>query len=240
MPSFGDSMGKIAKDLRISKATVQTAIERGTIEDRPGRGRKKTARSQQNIRRAKAMIQRNPTTKANSYRKLAKKLEISHVQAWQILREDLGLKPWKYQKRQKLTENAKQKRLDRCRAMLRRFSRRRHRNIVFSDEKLFDIQQAFNPQNNRIWAEEEPDSEERAVERTQKAESVMVWAAITALGKTPLVFVPQNVKINKEVYTDVLERHLLPWAHTIFGDDEWTFQQDGAPGHKAYLVQDWL
>ena len=95
MRSFGDSMGKIAKDLRISKATVQTAIERGTIEDRPGRGRKKTARSQQNIRRAKAMIQRNPTTKANSSRKLVKKLGISHVQAWQILREDLGLKPWK-------------------------------------------------------------------------------------------------------------------------------------------------
>jgi len=23
-------------------------------------------------------------------------------------------------------------------------------------------------------------------------------------------------------------------------DDEWTFQQDGAPAHKAYEVQDWL
>src|SRR6185312_5435958 len=100
--SFGDSMGKIAKDVRISKATVQTAIERGTIQDRPGRGRKKTARSQQNIRRAKAMIQRNPTTKANSTRKLGKKLGIDQRQAWEILRKDLGLKPWKYQKRQKL------------------------------------------------------------------------------------------------------------------------------------------
>ena len=35
MRSFGDSMGKIAKDLRISKATVQTAIERGTIDEWP-------------------------------------------------------------------------------------------------------------------------------------------------------------------------------------------------------------
>uniref|UniRef100_A0A914CQH5 Uncharacterized protein n=1 Tax=Acrobeloides nanus TaxID=290746 RepID=A0A914CQH5_9BILA len=41
--------------------------------------------------------------------------------------------------------------------------------------------ESFNHQNDRIWAEEEPDSEERAVERTQKAESVMVWAAISSV-----------------------------------------------------------
>lgn len=68
----------------------------------------------------------------------------------------------------------------------------------------------------------------------------MVWAAISARGKSPLVFVPQNLKINAQVYMDEMERHLLPWAHTIFGDDEWTFQQDGAPGHKAYAVQDFF
>ena len=117
MRSFGDSLEKIAKDLRIPKATVQKAIERGTIEDRPGRGRKKTARSKKNIRRAKQMIQRNPTTKANSARKLAKKLGIDTRQAWEILRQDLGLKPWKYQKRQKLNAQTKQKRLDRGRLL---------------------------------------------------------------------------------------------------------------------------
>ena len=68
----------------------------------------------------------------------------------------------------------------------------------------------------------------------------MVWAAISARGKSPLVFVPQNLKINSQVYMEEMERSLLPWAHTIFGDDEWTFQQDGAPGHKAYKVQDFL
>jgi hypothetical protein len=56
------------------------------------------------------MIQRNPTTKANSTRKLAKKLDISNKAAWDILHEDLGLKPYKFLKRQKLTEPAKKKR----------------------------------------------------------------------------------------------------------------------------------
>uniref|UniRef100_A0A914E696 Tc1-like transposase DDE domain-containing protein n=1 Tax=Acrobeloides nanus TaxID=290746 RepID=A0A914E696_9BILA len=39
---------------------------------------------------------------------------------------------------------------------------------------------------------------------------------------------------------DMLRAYLIPWAHTIFGDDEWTFQQDGAPAHKARETQNFL
>ena len=39
---------------------------------------------------------------------------------------------------------------------------------------------------------------------------------------------------------DMLRAHLIPWAHTIFGDDKWTFQQDSAPAHKARETQDFL
>uniref|UniRef100_A0A915ED33 Tc1-like transposase DDE domain-containing protein n=1 Tax=Ditylenchus dipsaci TaxID=166011 RepID=A0A915ED33_9BILA len=124
--------------------------------------------------------------------------------------------------------------------MLRRFSRGRHQNIVFSDEKLFDIQQSLNAQNDRIWAEEAPDTEERVVERTQKAESVMVWAAIIACAKTPLVFVNQKGKIDRYVYMGILKNHFFPWADDVFGDEDWCFQQDGAPGHKAIETQKFL
>ena len=240
MHEFGDTERKIAEALRISQSTVHDAISRGTIEDKKGRGRKKTARSKKNIQRVKGMIKRNPSTKANSSRKLAKKLGVGKTQAHQMLRKDLGLKPYKLQKRQKLNANARLKRLQRALALNRRFPRGRHRQIVFSDEKIFDIQQAYNPQNDRIWAEEAPGTEERVVERTQKAKSVMVWAAISARGKTPLVFVDQGTKIDRRVYMEMLESHLIPWAHTIFGDDEWTFQQDGAPAHKARETQDFL
>ena len=33
---------------------------------------------------------------------------------------------------------------------------------------------------------------------------------------------------------------LFPWAEDVFGDEEWTFQQDGAPAHKAIETQDFL
>uniref|UniRef100_A0A915ECL3 KAP NTPase domain-containing protein n=1 Tax=Ditylenchus dipsaci TaxID=166011 RepID=A0A915ECL3_9BILA len=64
--------------------------------------------------------------------------------------------------------------------------------------------------------------------------------AISARGKTPLVFVDQKTKIDRYVYMDMLNANLISWTNNAFGDDVWTFQQDGAPGHKAYETQDWL
>uniref|UniRef100_A0A914DYV6 N-acetylgalactosaminide beta-1,3-galactosyltransferase n=1 Tax=Acrobeloides nanus TaxID=290746 RepID=A0A914DYV6_9BILA len=71
----------------------QTIKETGNNEDRKGRGRKKTARSRKNVQCAKGMIKRNPTTRANSTRKLAKKLDVSEASARRILKKDLNLKP---------------------------------------------------------------------------------------------------------------------------------------------------
>jgi transposase len=76
----GKTVMEIADFLGISHSTVSKAIkwfeETGSNEDRLGRGRKKNARSKRNILRAKGMIKRNPTTKANSARKLGKKLGV--------------------------------------------------------------------------------------------------------------------------------------------------------------------
>uniref|UniRef100_A0A914EBS3 Transposase n=1 Tax=Acrobeloides nanus TaxID=290746 RepID=A0A914EBS3_9BILA len=91
---------EIADFLGISQSTVSKAIKRfeetGSNEDRPGRGRKKSVRSKRKILRTKGMIKRNPTTKANSARKLDKKLGVDRMSAWTILRKDLKLFPYKY------------------------------------------------------------------------------------------------------------------------------------------------
>ncbi|EFO97645.1 hypothetical protein CRE_15908 [Caenorhabditis remanei] len=70
--------------------------------------------------------------------------------------------------------------------------------------------------------------------------SVMVFGAVCADGKSPLLFVDQGVKINKEVYiSQILEKTLLPWDQTHFNGRHWVFQQDGAPAHTAKLSQQW-
>uniref|UniRef100_A0A914EJ12 Paired domain-containing protein n=1 Tax=Acrobeloides nanus TaxID=290746 RepID=A0A914EJ12_9BILA len=130
MHQNGTEKREISRLLSVPESTVRYAIKRfeetGSNHGRKGRGRKRTARAPRNIRRAKGMNQRNPSSNVNSKRKLAKKLGESATSAWRILREDLGLKPFKYLERQKLTDEAKKKRLDRARALLRRFSRGRH------------------------------------------------------------------------------------------------------------------
>ena len=74
---------EISRLLDIPLTTVFKDIKRyeetGTNEDRPRRGRKRTSRTPANRRRARGMINRNPTIKRNSTRKRAKKQGISKV-----------------------------------------------------------------------------------------------------------------------------------------------------------------
>uniref|UniRef100_A0A914DYX7 Uncharacterized protein n=1 Tax=Acrobeloides nanus TaxID=290746 RepID=A0A914DYX7_9BILA len=124
----GKKQAEIAYFLDISQGAVSKTIKRfEETGSNVNRKREKTARSKKNILRAKGMIKRNPNTKANSTRKLAKKLRVSQESARKILKDDLKLEPYKLQKRQKLNEEAKKKRRERCRVLLRRFDKQPHR-----------------------------------------------------------------------------------------------------------------
>lgn len=230
----------IANSLNVSKQLVSKTIKRfkdlGHDGDRPGRGRKRSVRTAKNRQIIKKRVQRNPRI---SLRKVSRETGISDTSVRRMAKEDLGLYPYKLRKAQLLTEKNKKMRLERCRDLLARAAGGKWETILFTDEKLFTIEQAHNPQNHRIWSKGAPDAS-RIVERRQNPQSVMVWAGICATGKTPLVFVPLGTKINQEVYKrDILEAVVLPWAVQHFGECEWTYQQDSAPAHKAKLVQQW-
>ena len=83
-------------------------------------------------------------------------------------------------------------------------------NLVFTDEKKFDVEQCLNHQKDRVLGRD-GSVEGRRVSRRHNPLSVMVWAAITATGRSPLVFVPSGVKLNSQGYiSDILEAELLP------------------------------
>lgn len=141
--AMGQKQKDVAKLFGVSNQCVSGAIKRfqetGTHKDREGKGRKRTARSEQKIEEATRLLQQNNHTRArngvsgNSSRKLGLKLEISAKSAHRILREDL--KPWRMQERQKLNEVQKRKRLQLATELKRRFADGRHRQILFTDEK---------------------------------------------------------------------------------------------------------
>jgi hypothetical protein len=65
----------------------------------------------------------------------------------------------------------------------------------------------------------------------------MVWAGVGHNLKSPLIIVPQGVKINTDVYLDMLERDVLTWLDEIRVNV--VFQQDGAPAHRSRVAQEW-
>ena len=69
----------------------------------------------------------------------------------------------------------------------------------------------------------------------------MVWAGISGIGRTPLVFVPAGAKINSISYRElILEPVLKDLSQIMFSGESFLFQQDGAPAHTSKLTQSWL
>lgn len=133
--------------------------------------------------------------------------------------------------------------MERAKELLRLHESGQLPNLVFSDEKPFQIEQFVNKQNDRVYLPKRSaeNLHLRLATRTQAPPMVMVWAAVTADGRSPLVFIDRGVKINAEYYREnVLKTVLKPWADKHFGRRPWTFQQDSAPAHSARVNQEWL
>ena len=61
--------------------------------------------------------------------------------------------------------------------------------ILFSDEKFFDIDGVYNSQNDRVWAVDRADADEKGgiQQRRKFPQNVMVWLGACSKGITPLV-----------------------------------------------------
>jgi len=153
---------------------------------------------------------------------------------------DLGLTAYKKRKVGGLTPAQIDKRLARCKSLLERYADEDVDFIVFCDEKFFTVEESFNSQNVRIYALriEDVPPEMWLVERVQHPDKWMVFAAASKKGKFPLHFVEPGVSITAKYYTEeILKKVVIPEGKRIYGDDEWTFQQDSAPAHKAKKTQ---
>lgn len=107
-------------------------------------GRERSARTPRVIKIVRERIRRK---KNRSIRKTAADLNVSIGTAHTILTKDLGFRPYKKRKVHGVSEATSKKRLDRANRISARCQ-----EFVFSDEKLFVLQQPHNVQNDRVWA----------------------------------------------------------------------------------------
>ncbi|CAF3774122.1 unnamed protein product [Rotaria magnacalcarata] len=113
------------------------------------------------------------------------------------------------------------------------------RKILFSDEKLFDIDEIYNSQNERVWAVDRADADKRGgIKHKRKfPQKVIVWLGACSQGITPLVIFDEGT-VDHACYIEKVLPVALEYGNKVFGND-WIFQQDGAKPHQHYLTQQW-
>ena len=139
-----------------------------------------------------------------------------------------------------LTIQQKKNRVQRCRALIKRCAVESYRKILFTDEKIFTVEEKFNKQNDIIYAKNKSDIPLRQSKskRAHHPSSVMVWVGVSWTGKANLVFVPHGVKVRAKNYLEsILIPIVEPLGDNLFENEVWTFQQDYDPVHKAKVVQ---
>ena len=169
-----------------------------------------------------------------SLRKAANSVPASISTIRYVARKDLKLKPYKVHRTFKLLSADHAKRLKFVDFVK---SRRINLKTIFicSDEALFYLHGGHNIQNNRIWAEFQPDEH---VETPLHDEKIMVWCAFSGKKFYGPYFFEENV--NGENYLDMLKYYFWPKHSPLETAQKYYFQQDGAPPHRRKIVQTWL
>ncbi|CAF3930185.1 unnamed protein product [Rotaria sp. Silwood2] len=237
----GDNPTKVFRDLNgvIGLRTITTWYkminETGSINLSVSSGHPRTARTNANIKKVKQKLQR----KKVSTRGLALDLGISHESARRILRDDLGCRPYKHVIEPALTEEHKEKRKKFANWIRTNFRKQETLKILFSDEKMFDIDGVYNTQNDRIWAVNRDEANQKGGVHQKKKfpEKVMVWLGVCSKGVSPLVIFEQGTVDHDRYIKEVLPV-ALKYGNHVFGND-WAFQQNGARPHTHRLTQQW-
>lgn len=235
---------KLLQNLKINKQFVYRTINRYnstlSFDDRKRSGRPRTVRTPALIKAVKARIARNPVRKQKL---LAIQMSVKRSSLKKVINQDLGLHAYRRRKGHLLNGRLKTMRLNRSRVLLKRYAQNGHRNILFTDEKIFTIEECCNRQNDRVYAKNSQEASV-AVPRVQRGHHpsyVMIWLGVSYSGLTQVHFCEKGVKTGAKVYQEtVLEPIVKPLSHSLFQNQPWVFQQDSAPAHKAKTTQAWF
>ncbi len=139
-------------------------------QDHPHSGCPRIQWSPRVIKAIREKIGRNPK---RSMKKMARDTGMLAATMMRLVRKDLKMTPYRLKKRQLLCAVTRDKRLFRAKVLLSKLKASTAPNIVFSDEKLFTVQQAWNSQNDHVLTRDQSSisSSARTVSRQQDPEA---------------------------------------------------------------------
>ena len=236
----GKSQRFIAKKTGTSRKGVQGVLKRwietrdAKCQPRSGRKRKSTKRSDRTLVRISLGNRRLNSKELARELKESSGVELSAPTVRRRLLEN-GLRGCKARKKPLLTEKQRKRRLDWARSHVK-WPIEKWRKVLFSDESTFTVNNHAG--NNFVRRKPEEEYRPYCISPTIKhPQSIMVWGCMAANGIDRLKVV--SGMMNGTKYIDVLENKMLPSARSLFSDDDWIFQDDNAPCHRAKKVQQW-
>lgn len=184
-----------------------------------------------------------------SIRGLAKKLEMNYTSLWKIVRKDLKLYPYKFQKAQELTNAHKIRRKLLCLKMLDVISGDPDffKRIIFSDETAVLAVPPANCQNERVLSESQQ-HHYRATRRHPLRVNA-ICAVNFHLGVIGPYYFADDTPIDGEKYKEMLRVNILPAliskmpvrdtrsrpdARAAHLSKNFVWQQDNAPVHTMH------
>ena len=93
--------------------------------------------------------------------------------------------------------------------------------ILFSDEKIFDMDRVCHAQNNRMWP---VDRDEKAGRKQKRkfSQKVMIWLGVCSKGVRSFVILDKGT-IDHDRYIKEVLPVAIKYGNKVFGDD-WTYQ----------------
>ena len=123
----------------------------GTTARQPGSGRRRSARTDENVDVNNLVLSQEGAPKTNrTTRQIARETGIHDSSVYRIVRKDLQLKCLK-KRRAQLTVTNCASRLTSAKKLLRRFPASAVDFIFFTDEKIFTVVPPVNLQNDRVY-----------------------------------------------------------------------------------------
>ena len=160
-------------------------------------------------------------------------MDIPRTSIRRIIAEDLKLQPFKKIKGQRIDTRTK-----RYLSLLRVFTKQVLETAFFSDEKIFEVTQLLNVQNNRNYApsaykKSTIENKRLHMERCGFPMSLMESVAVSKVGKSSIFFVEPRAKVNGAYYREKLLESMIPEMDRLHGYQPYVFTQDGARSYTA-------
>jgi len=212
--------------------------DRNSHKRKPGSGRPRTSTSTENVEIIRELIEENNRLSCNDLSQLTG-IDCDAVN--RILTRDLHKKnlccKWLPHE---LSEQNKETRVECCRTMIERYSRRRSREtIVVIDEKWVYFKDTPAKENNRAWVDGAGDRPAIARRTISNRKVMIILASNYSKSFYYLEVLHHGTSINSQRYIDFLENMVNEFENLI-PRWEMVIQHDNARPHVARIVTEWI